>query len=400
MPLRRLAEWVVSRASRDTTSGLFLAEIDGLRFIAIMSVVLFHIAGYLEHMTGKHTPPEGMVKLLYQGAFGVQLFFVISGAVIALPFAKAHLDGNRPPRLRQYFTRRLTRLEPPYLINMVLVYLLLRLFGHHATNLSPHLLASAAYLHNVLYGTMSTINSVAWSLEIELQFYLLAPLFCRVFTLGSKVWRRALLVALIATFSALNQLMTNSPRYELALPGHIQFFFTGFLLIDVYLSDWKQQPRPTAAWDLVSLLCWPLMLALLVQGGAARAFAVIPLFLAYCAAFKGTWSNRFFCTPAIYTIGGMCYTIYLYHCQIITGFGRVLLDHDAVRNAPFGVVMLAASGLLLPLVLFFSTLLFIWIEKPCMRKNWHKDLLEQVRVAIPYKEREAVAQQPEDAGGK
>ena len=41
--------------------------------------------------------------------------------------------------------------------------------------LLPHLLASLGYVHNIVYGVPSTINVVAWSLEIEVQFYILAP---------------------------------------------------------------------------------------------------------------------------------------------------------------------------------------------------------------------------------
>ena len=380
MAVRLWAKWMLSKVSRDTASGQFIAEIDGLRFIAIFSVILFHLAGYLVQKTGRTPEYDPMAKLLYQGGFGVQLFFVISGAIIALPFAKAYLTGGTPPRLRQYFTRRLTRLEPPYIVNLVVVYLLTYLFAERANNLLPHLLASMGYLHNVTYGSMSTINSVAWSLEVELQFYLLAPLLTAFFMIRSKLARRAVVVGLIAIFSWLDFVITGSPRYDLSILSHAPFFLTGFLLIDLYLTEWNQQPEKSLAWDVLSVSAWLLIVVLLFQGRTGKLLLVVPVFVAYCGAFRGLWSNRLFCQPVIYTIGGMCYTIYLYHCQIISAFGRILLKSGFFHHAPLWIGITAASLILVPIILFISTLLFIFIEKPCMKKNWHLQLMEQWKI--------------------
>jgi peptidoglycan/LPS O-acetylase OafA/YrhL len=88
-----------------------LPEIDGLRFIAIASVLLYHMQGQLSHH--------------YQ--------------LVILPS----------------FT----------------CYVL------------PHLAASVGYMHYLIFQAPSAINSVAWSLEIEVQFYILAPLLSMVFAI-------------------------------------------------------------------------------------------------------------------------------------------------------------------------------------------------------------------------
>lgn len=54
-------------------------------------------------------------------------------------------------------------------------------YGAHARALLPHLLASLVHLDNVLYAMPSTVNVVACSLEVEVQFYVLAPLMALVF---------------------------------------------------------------------------------------------------------------------------------------------------------------------------------------------------------------------------
>jgi peptidoglycan/LPS O-acetylase OafA/YrhL len=120
------------KALRRQTSGrAFIAEIDGLRFIAILSVVLCHIA------TQVYSQPHGiaigntLAPWFSNGRRGGRLFFVISGFILCLPFARHHLSGAPPVRLRNYFLRRLTRLEPPYVM-WILIRALLILGVLHA----------------------------------------------------------------------------------------------------------------------------------------------------------------------------------------------------------------------------------------------------------------------------
>jgi peptidoglycan/LPS O-acetylase OafA/YrhL len=377
--MRRCINWLTSRAARDTSSGQFIAEIDGLRFVAIASVVLFHLSWFITSKTGRGEEFDPLEQLFSRGYIGVQLFFVISGFVIALPFARGHLSQGRLPQIRQFFVRRLTRLEPPYLVNLLIRFAFLPLVTPDSWGaLTPHLLASMGYLHNIIYGTESTINFVAWSLEVEFQFYLLAPLLTLVFLIRSRPARRLLLVALILFFS-LASYLNQSPRYYLSLFSALQFFLTGFLLLDVYLGEWGRNPVRSRRWDLVSLLAWTSVAALTFLGKKGELFLVIPIFLAYLSAFKGFWSNRFFSQPIIYSIGGMCYTIYLYHYSVISTCGRFFLRFGLMKEAPLWLVIGAGSLIVLPVTLFFCSVMFILIEKPCMKKDWYLKLAGRFR---------------------
>src|SRR4051812_39015821 len=95
---------------RITTTGEYIPEIDGLRFIAITCVVFLHLGTYV----GNFGHPD--IGIFSIGGKGVELFFVISGFVLATPFVRYRLAGGKPVRLKPYFLRRLTRLEPPYLL--------------------------------------------------------------------------------------------------------------------------------------------------------------------------------------------------------------------------------------------------------------------------------------------
>jgi len=179
--------------SRVTTSGIFVPNFDGLRFIAIALVVLFHVWQEAQHMPGPAVPPTALFSVVSVGWVGVTLFFAISGFVLALPFANHYLNGARCSTLRQYYLRRLTRLEPPYII-CLLAYFVMKAFILKQDGLFPHLLASLTYTHNAIYSDVSTINGLAWSLEVEVQFYLLAPLLAQVFRVSRPLVRRGLLV--------------------------------------------------------------------------------------------------------------------------------------------------------------------------------------------------------------
>ena len=110
---------------RITSSGQFISEIDGLRFIAIFSVYIYHLAGdVLRHSPPAYPQSLGSSKWIFCITqilnVGVPLFFVISGFILSLPFAEAGRKLRKQVSLKKYFLRRLTRLEPPYFVCLVI----------------------------------------------------------------------------------------------------------------------------------------------------------------------------------------------------------------------------------------------------------------------------------------
>jgi peptidoglycan/LPS O-acetylase OafA/YrhL len=375
----------LARFSRVTGSGAFIPEIDGLRFLAIALVVLFHLTvGLAIKAPATYTAPPGDLLALVasQGYHGVELFFVISGLILALPFAAHHLTGQRVVPLGQYFLRRVTRLEPPYMLCMVLAFLgLVLVKGRSASELLPHLGASLLYLHNLIYGAETPIDNVAWSLEIEIQFYLLVPVLAGVFAIQPR-WLRRAVIALAAAASAVLAwwLIAPETRAWLSILRFLHFFLMGFLLADVLLVDWKGRPATSPAWDLATLLGWPLLLALWTLGrgtlGEALGFPAVAFLLAV-AAFRGPWTNRVLTTPWLTTVGGMCYSIYLLHNPLL---GAVLTVTS--RLAPTGrwaLDVLVQLALTLPAVLVPAGLYFVLVERPCMQRDWPRRLLAAAR---------------------
>jgi peptidoglycan/LPS O-acetylase OafA/YrhL len=362
----------LSRLSRISSSGRFIPEIDGLRFVAIAGVVLHHVACFIIQKTGT-TPHDPLYNFVGQGFFGVDLFFVISGFILALPFAESHLDGTSRGSLGRYYGRRLTRLEPPYAINLLVLFLWLILRGHHtAAELWRHLVASLFYVHAPVFHRGSVINPAAWSLEIEVQFYLLAPLLCQVFRVRNIAARRALLVTVMLLFSAGNWYIAEKPLFvSQSLPGYLHYFLLGILLADWYLVEGARGFTKSLLWDAIGLVAWAALGLGLIKAGTPRTALLPAILIAYMAAFRGRIANAIFSFPLLTTIGGMCYTIYLYHNLFIDEVG--LWSWSLYRpQLPFWgnfLVQLAVMGL--P-ILLGCTILFALIERPCMRPRWWK----------------------------
>ena len=387
---------ILSHLSRRTTSGQFIPEIDGLRFVSIALVVVFHLSGYtVAKSTVGHfqNAADNFVALFAStGHYGVQLFFVISGFVLALPFARCRLLSGPRPSLRAYYLRRLTRLEPPYVAAMIGVFVIATAYyGASARALAPHLLASLVYVHNLVYGTGSSVNVVAWSLEVEVQFYLLAPLMALVFVLPNSSVRRLTITAAIAIALLVQRLAPFvDPRLALSLANEIQFFLLGFLIADLYLVAWVAPSMHERVWDTLGILSWPALAAVWMFVSQPAVIFLALAFLIFCATFRGRLLRRALCNPWLTTIGGMCYSIYLIHYPLISAIGRRTANIAA--GTGFVTHLLVQAIILVPVVLVACTIFFVLIERPCMRKDWPSRLVAAFRLKSVQSTRKLIPQ--------
>jgi peptidoglycan/LPS O-acetylase OafA/YrhL len=363
---------------RITSSGQFIPEIDGLRFVAIFSVYIYHLAGdVLRHSApGYHQLQAGnwLFSVTQILNIGVPLFFVISGFILGMPFAAVHLDHKRPVSLKKYFLRRITRLEPPYILSLVLFFgIKIAAARGTATELLPNFIASLFYVHNLAFGGPSVINIVVWSLEVEVQFYILAPALAKIFAIPNASARRSVLAAVMLLATGISRLVSGNGHLQNSLLGHAEYFLAGFLLADLYLSGGDRR-QANWRWDLVSLAGWSGLLALLAHGGILTLWLTPWLvLLLYIAAFHGVIVNRFVTNPWITTIGGMCYSIYLLHNYVVASLGTV--TERVFPQYAFATRLTVQFLLITPAVLAIGGIYFRGIERPCMRPHWPQELM-------------------------
>ncbi len=375
MPLLKHLGRVVTPGRR------LIPQIDGFRFVAISSVFFFHIAHTMSTLGAASTPPNLPIRVLMDvGRYGVELFFVISGFVLALPFVRARLAGGKPVSLRAYFLRRVTRLEPPYFLLLLTIFFVECATGAlTAIDAWPHLLVGLLYQHTLIYGSQNPVLGAAWSLEVEVQFYVLTPILTCVFLLRNRLLRRALLVALILAFG-MPRYSTTDFRYFGSVIGHLQEFFAGYLLADLYVVDWQENPVESRAWDWVAIASWIAIWPLVAYERYFYGIQPFVVLMAYCGSIRGRWCRRIFGNPWIVAIGGMCYTIYLVHGPIVVHTLQV--GRRILPLMPFGYAFAIWALVLAPLTLAISGLIFVLLERPCMNPAWPSLLLAKARSKV------------------
>ncbi len=360
--------------SRKPSSGKYLPVVDGLRFAAIFLVVMQHLSErlikYGSEAIQQSAEQSSVAYLLSRGTIGVFLFFVISGFILGLPFVKLYQkNNNASPNLKKYYWRRLIRIEPPYIIWMSFFAIVLLLMNNlEQAILWPHLLASLTYTHGVIYRQYSIINPVAWSLEVEVQFYLLAPFLASLFfRISSERRRRGVLLAAILIWSIAQYCFGwHYLPFKLTLLGHLQYFLLGLLLADLYAhGKLSQEKKIPLLWDMLGLIGLGLMPFLWSADFFKMLAFCLTLALFFIAALKGKLINQVLRKAWIAGIGGICYTIYLIHLPLLELLTKTFGGFNSEEH--FNLYFFKMGLILLPIVLLVSIPAFLILEKPFMQ---------------------------------
>lgn len=294
-------------------------EIDLLRFLAALAVVVYHYTyrGYAEG----HYSPLPFVELgqfTRYGYLGVELFFIISGYVVLL--------SAQGKTVRQFFVSRLTRLYPAFWGACTLTFVVERLWGTRPGELhmSPFLSATPVqYLFNLsmvpdLLG-ITAIDRSYWSLTVEITFYFLISLL-----IGYQLLRHVELFLLVwLAYAALPSVLhTHTPFAVLFFPSYAPYFVAGMLF---YLL---QQPQGQTRLRYVLLLAAYGLAIRAALGQTAElaayyhdtfsrpvAAGVITAFfvLFYLIAFRKLNLSRF---TWLAWPGALTYPLYLIHSDI------------------------------------------------------------------------------------
>jgi peptidoglycan/LPS O-acetylase OafA/YrhL len=108
-------------------------------------------------------------------ATGVELFFVLSGFLLFLPYARAMLHAETLPSARRFYQRRALRILPAYYVCLTILAILPT--SDHRTQLSVgDIVTHVLFIHDGFHSFNRDLEGPFWTLAIEAQFYLLLPL--------------------------------------------------------------------------------------------------------------------------------------------------------------------------------------------------------------------------------
>lgn len=328
-------------------------DIQGLRAIAVLTVMLFH-----------YNP-----AWLPGGFVGVDVFLVISGYLIVriLLQKKAQPGYRLAATLRYFYVSRIKRIAPAYFAMLVLVSLLATVLL-----LPPDLaiykkgLNQAAWFHsNSYFAGFGDYFAPAsheqpllhtWSLAVEIQFYLLAPFLVLLLPTRALKWVLALLLVGLTAIAQyrLSVLGTQQATYYSLYARLPEFFVGGF--VAMYSYSHKGGQRPWLA---------PAGLALVLAAAAVQPrlgpFPGLPALLPVAGAAlillhpTQGFSQRVLGSRPMVWVGELSYSLYLWHWPVLA-----LLRYytgEQVLDMPFSLLFLA-------LTLSLATLSFYGVEAP------------------------------------
>lgn len=300
-------------------AGNRVLELDALRGLAALSVVLYHFTWFI----GTVLPGAPLPAFQLQwGCYGVQLFFAISGFVILMTLDRTLAVG-------QFVCSRFRRLFPAYWIAMAATFAVVTLFG--PAKLHVHF---QAFLLNLpmlqLFTGVRMVDGVYWSLNVELAFYLCMLVIWRAGYTG-RIER--VLGAWIALKWFWWMLPGFAPKLALLLVAdHIPYFAVGMVSYRI----WSGQRR---CFEQMPLLAFVFATIGLIDPRDAHWLIVGLIAIFLLLAFRRlSW----IASPALVKLGAISYPLYLVHAAI--GYSIIVrLEAAGVAVTPATVAALAAT---------------------------------------------------------
>lgn len=378
--------------------------LDGLRAVAALSVVAYHVL----LVANARSTPLGSATYTYWRylASGVELFFVLSGFLLFLPYARALLNRRALPSARRFYQRRALRILPAYYVCLAILAILAAVV-YHAPLSRGDIAVHVFFVHDFFpsYNREIYLKAPFWTLAVEWQFYLLLPLMAwgmsRVVGASRSRWRVVgCLLALIVLAVVLRKvdgvatgLVTSYTPHGLSLGTFalifvlltygmqgkfIEVFAIGMLCSVAYVITMEEQALPrhvlrrlgwasfAAALVLIFLVAAPhsrwsevMFIPGWTRGWAESAFPVI-MAAGYAALLlSAVWSGgairAIFEFAPLRFIGLISYSLYLWHLPVLAG------SLPLFAQLPFPLVVAATV-----VVAYLSYQL---IERPFLRRK-------------------------------
>lgn len=344
----------MTESTPDTGHPRYRPDIDGLRAVAVLSVVGFH----------------AFPAVIRGGFTGVDIFFVISGFLISSILFVSLERGSFS--IADFYARRIRRIFPSLIVIMLATMILgaFCLYPLAYGQLGKHVAAGAAFVQNlILYSESGYFDGTAetkpllhlWSLAVEEQFYIFWPLMLAFVWKRKWNFLRLTIVIAVVSFAANIQLIHDNPTaafywpvsrfWELMIGGVLSYI----ALHASHLLDTNRRLRSAAGFVMVVAglvlirkeVAFPGWWGLLPTMGAALIISAGP---------DAPLNRHILCAPPMVALGKISYPLYLWHWPLLV-IGQVVTG-GSIR----------VSALLIGCSFVLAWLTYVWIEKP-IRKS-------------------------------
>lgn len=389
--------WPVSGATQS------IDAIDGLRAIAVFLTMMDHIIYSRFIWTpGKFGSPTSQEIKLFNdfrllqdlGTTGVELFFVISGFLLFLPYARTLLHRQAFPSAKKFYKKRAFRILPAYWVSLVLIIVFLE----------PVFLQSANWydvglhfflMHDVINNTRETIDGPYWTMAVESHFYLLLPLIAWLIYKVKSSLRYVLFCLLLLSSPAYGLLQSYINHHPSSWVSNLEIFevftymcvFAGGMLISLLYVAISERVLQESTIQKIKLGCKiagivGIMLLICYEAALYTNIFVVSKFLLKTTLVSreviigscfvaillsvlfgwNTWRN-FLSFSGLRFIGIISYSLYIWNVPIYTYIIGPLL-YTINSNV---LAMLLYAILTVIILIPFAFLSYYFVERPFIK---------------------------------
>ena len=350
----------------------YLAHIDGIRAIAVISVILYHLNS----------------NLIPGGFLGVDIFFVLSGYLITNIVYHRKLENSFS--YIDFYCRRIKRIIPALYFTLILTligsYIFLLPYDLYKVGISS--LSTILFLANYQFalrrGDYFSGNAEewpllhTWSLSVEEQYYFILPIILLILVNKDKknlifTLLSIIVIATIFTEFASRSVTLKSFSYY-GLPTRIQELMYGSLA--AILTYRKNYELKSQTLSIISLAVITLILSLFKSKYIFPSIIVLPLSIAVVMLIysRETLVNKILEIPPIIFIGKLSYSLYLIHWPVMA-FSRYIFNVTDV-NYKFTILQ---SIMVLIITFLLSCFSYFIVERPLRYKK-----VSQKKIIISY----------------
>jgi peptidoglycan/LPS O-acetylase OafA/YrhL len=390
--------------------------LDGIRAVACLSVLSFHLNQVTAALHGIN---NYLAALAYFGESGVILFFLLSGFLLFLPYAKALLFDSAWPSPYRFYLRRIFRILPGYFVALFLFVL----FFH------PEYMQLQFFLFALNFRATEVVDPAFWTLAVEMLFYTLLPLLAWIFRVvvgrGPVGWRMLKLIVCLLVMVAWGMLsqywglyIAQTSQLDFFIPHALssallplihgdkgnfaEVFAMGMLLCVVY--TFTHYASPGTSWGVRISRLTPLMwiggLAVVAFLSLCHLYAVrtfvridsatiFPFLDPYASSIGYYWpfyqslvyavgyglcmgavvygspaSKRVFECSLVRALGSISFSLYLWHLPLLFLFADAVAPTLADNGLGSPVVYLALWCWAIVIILPVSVFVYRSVEKP------------------------------------